>query len=192
MFCFCYYVALRCKKKTFLGRMEVGRQNITFLSSHFREFHCSFALVIAHLGRQRRKFNFLPGRGFTGVILVHFRRLAPVKPCPERRETRNSAPTSEQIRKIVHQLFRTRESLQKVDAPLTRGGHNSAAGRARNSLRIRHALELRVPFGFTFYGRPGPPRSCVVYSFYNRKIGRNCNRPFYISLRTNLRSPIES
>ena len=33
-------------------------------------------LVIAHLGRQRRKFNFLPGRGFTGVILVHFRRLA--------------------------------------------------------------------------------------------------------------------
>ena len=66
--------------------LEVGRQNITFLFSHFREFHCSFALVIAHLGRQRRKFNFLPGRGFTGVILVHFRRLAPIKPCPERRE----------------------------------------------------------------------------------------------------------
>ena len=49
------------------------------LFPHFPGFECPFALVIAHLGRQRRKFNLLLRglRGFTGVILVHFRRPLP-------------------------------------------------------------------------------------------------------------------
>ena len=90
---------------------------------------------------------------------------------PDSGETPNSAPTSEQIRKIAPQLFKTLESLQKVDAPLTMG--TTGRYETRSDMDAESLLGLH----FTTVRH-------VMYSFYNRKNGRNCKRPFYIRLTT--------
>ena len=84
---------------------------------------------------------------------------------------RQAPTTSEQIRNIAPQLVRTLESLQKGDAPLTMdttGRYETRSDMAAESLLGLHFTTVRH----------------VMYSFYNRKNGRNCKRPFYIRLTT--------
>ena len=86
---------------------------------------------------------------------------------------RQAPTTSEQIRNIAPQLVRTLESLQKGDAPLTM----DTTGR----YETRSAMPTESLLGLHFTA------SRAVYSLFNRKNGRNCNRPFYICLGTNPR-----
>ena len=117
------------------------------------------------------------------VILVHFRRLLPpIKPSKSGDATAArrdllpccSALKSEQIRKIVPQLFRTTESLQIVDARLHCREQNSPC-----------ALGLKSPFKVNIL-QPGG--RCLRIRFTIGRMEENAIVHVTSASRTRLRS----